>query len=100
MPDYNLYFLKSETHTEGYTVGGMLATSIRDGRKELSLQIYDVFPTQEEKTQRKPMSLIFDAKSESTPALSAVIMLSHDAEKKLKRTLEIEVEALPEKTSR
>ncbi len=100
VPDYNLYFLKSETHTEGYTVGGMLATSIRDGRKELSLQIYDTFPTAEESTKRKPMSLIFDAKSESTPTLSAKIMLSYDAEKKLKRTLEIEVQAMQEKKPR
>lgn len=100
VPDYNLYFLKSETHTESYTVGGMLATGIRDGRKELSLQIYDVFPTGEESTKRKPMSLIFDAKSESTPTLSAKIMLSYDAEKRLKRTLEIEVEAIPDKKPR
>jgi len=97
LPDYKLYFLKSDTHTEGYTIGGMLATCLRNGRKELSLQIYDAFPTQAESTKREPMSLIFDAKSEVNPALSAIIMLKYDAEKKLKRTLEIEVEAIPEK---
>lgn len=100
IPSYELFYLKSQTQTEGYTVGGMLATGVRNGRKELTLQIDEVFPTKDEKTNRIPLAHSFTAKSESKPELSATITLSLDTQKKFKRTLEFEVEILEEKAPR